>query len=57
MRFWITAIFFAMQLSLLAQTSSELRSKADTIQLIRNTVKLYDLDFTDAEADSMLDNV
>jgi Asp-tRNA(Asn)/Glu-tRNA(Gln) amidotransferase A subunit family amidase len=57
MRFWITAIFFATQLSLFAQTSSELRSKADSIQLIRNTVKLYDLDFTDAEADSMLDNV
>ncbi len=57
MRFWITAIFLAMQLSLFAQTSSQLRSKADTIQLIRNTVKLYDLDFTDAEADSMLENV
>src|SRR6476646_3565288 len=27
------------------------------MQLIRNTVKLYDLDFTGTEADSMLDNV
>ena len=27
------------------------------MQLIRNTVKLYDLDFTGPEADSMLDNV
>ena len=33
------------------------QTKADSIQLIRNTLKLYDLDFTDAEADSMLDNV
>jgi Asp-tRNA(Asn)/Glu-tRNA(Gln) amidotransferase A subunit family amidase len=30
------------------------QTKADSIQLIRNTVKLYDLDFTEAEADSML---
>ena len=40
-----------MQIPLLAQT------KSDSIQLIRNTVKLYDLEFTEAEADSMLDNV
>ncbi len=33
------------------------QTKADTIQLIRNTVKLYDLEFTDAEADSMIDNI
>ena len=33
------------------------QTKSDTIQLIRNTVKLYDLDFTDAEADSMMDNI
>ncbi|MFI5131316.1 MAG: amidase [Chitinophagales bacterium] len=30
------------------------QTKTDSIQLIRNAVKLYDLDFTDAEADSML---
>jgi Asp-tRNA(Asn)/Glu-tRNA(Gln) amidotransferase A subunit family amidase len=30
------------------------QTKTDSIQLVRNTVKLYDLDFTDAEADSML---
>src|SRR6476660_3365129 len=30
------------------------QTKSDSIQLVRNTVKLYDLDFTDAEADSML---
>ncbi len=51
MRFLISVIFLAMQVSLLAQT------KSDSIQLIRNTVKLYDLDFTGPEADSMLDNV
>ena len=33
------------------------QSKNDTIQLIRNTVKLYDLDFTEAEADSMIENL
>lgn len=33
------------------------QTKADSIQQIRNTVKWYDLDFTDAEADSMLGNV
>ena len=51
MRFLITAFFLAMQILLLAQT------KSDSIQLIRNAIKLYDLDFTEAEADSMLDNV
>ena len=30
------------------------QTKADSVQLIRNTVKLYDLDFTESEADSML---
>jgi Asp-tRNA(Asn)/Glu-tRNA(Gln) amidotransferase A subunit family amidase len=29
----------------------------DTLQLIRNTAKLYDLDFTEAEADSMIGNL
>ncbi len=33
------------------------QTRADSIQQIRNTVKWYDLDFTDAEADSMLGNV
>jgi len=51
MRFLIPVILLAMPMPLLAQT------KSDSIQLIRNTVKLYDLDFTKAEADSMLDNV
>ena len=51
MRFLISVIFLITQAFLLAQT------KSDSIQLIRNTVKLYDLDFTGTEADSMLDNV
>ena len=33
------------------------QTKADSIQQVRNMVKWYDLDFTDAEADSMLGNV
>lgn len=40
-----------------AFTTAQAQTKTDTIQLIRNTVKLYDLDFTDAEADSMIDNL
>src|ERR1700682_3490664 len=40
-----------------AQTSAGLREKSDSIRLLQQTVKLYDLDFTDAEADSMLNNV
>src|SRR5215475_1022282 len=51
MRFLIALIFFVPPIFLPAQT------KSDSIQLIRNTVKLYDLDFTVPEADSMLDNV
>jgi Asp-tRNA(Asn)/Glu-tRNA(Gln) amidotransferase A subunit family amidase len=51
MRFLITAIFISIHALMLAQT------KQDSIQLIRNVVKLYDLEFTQAEADSMLDNV
>ncbi|MEI9808803.1 MAG: amidase [Bacteroidota bacterium] len=30
------------------------QTKTDSIQLVRNAVKLYDLDFTESEADSML---
>jgi len=42
---------------ILAQLISSSQTKADSIQLIRNALKLYDLEFTAAEADSMLDNV
>jgi Asp-tRNA(Asn)/Glu-tRNA(Gln) amidotransferase A subunit family amidase len=48
MKFTITLFCFFTLVIASAQT------KTDSIQLIRNTVKLYDLDFTDAEADSML---
>lgn len=51
MKYFIGILLGALQLTATAQT------KADSIQLVRNTVKLLDLDFTDAEADSMLDNM
>src|SRR5262245_52148651 len=51
MRFLIATIFSIVSISLFAQT------KRDSIQLLRNTLKLYDLDFTESEADSMLGNV
>ncbi len=33
------------------------QKKADTIQLVQKTARLYDLEFTDAEADSLLGNL
>ena len=33
------------------------QTKADTIHLLRETAELYDLDFTESEADSMIGNV
>jgi len=33
------------------------QTRSDSLQLIKNTVKLYDLEFTDAEADSMIGNL
>ena len=51
MKFFISIICLVATISLFAQT------KSDSIQFIRNTVKLYDLDFTGPEADSMLNNV
>jgi len=51
MKYLLITILCFLQLISTSQT------KADSIQLIRNAVKLYDLDFTAAEADSMLDNV
>jgi Asp-tRNA(Asn)/Glu-tRNA(Gln) amidotransferase A subunit family amidase len=51
MRCCLTALLLICYAVSFAQT------KNDSIQLIRNTVKLYDLDFTNAEADSMLDDV
>ena len=51
MRLLITLAFSVILFSLHAQT------KVDSIRLLQQTVKLYDLDFTDAEADSMLGNI
>ncbi len=51
MRYLFTALLCTSLVAAKAQT------RADSIQLIRNTVKFYDLDFTDAEADSMLGNL
>jgi Asp-tRNA(Asn)/Glu-tRNA(Gln) amidotransferase A subunit family amidase len=51
MRFPVTAFFLTLQFFAFAQT------KADSIQLIRSTVKLYDLDFSESEADSLLDQL
>jgi Asp-tRNA(Asn)/Glu-tRNA(Gln) amidotransferase A subunit family amidase len=51
MKYFLTAIFCVAFIISKAQT------KADSLQLIQNTVKLYDLEFTDAEADSMLGNL
>ncbi len=51
MKLFFTALLSASLILAQAQT------KADSIQLIRNTVKMYDLEFTDAEADSMLGNL
>jgi len=57
MKFLFTLILSATVFLLNAQTSAVLRDKSDTIRLIQQTVSLYDLDFTDAEADSMMDNI
>ncbi len=51
MRYLFTIIFC------IALTTTQAQTKADTIRLIRSTAKLYDLDFTDAEADSMMGNL
>lgn len=51
MRFTIAVIILLAPLVCLSQT------RKDTLQLIRSTVKLYDLDFTEPEADSMVENV
>jgi Asp-tRNA(Asn)/Glu-tRNA(Gln) amidotransferase A subunit family amidase len=51
MRFTISGIILLVSVASFSQT------RKDTVQLIRSTVKLYDLDFTEAEADSMVENV
>ncbi|MGN6399634.1 MAG: amidase [Flavisolibacter sp.] len=42
---------------LIATIHSSAQTKADSIKLLQQTASLYDLDFTQAEADSMLDNI
>ena len=49
--------YFMIALLCFALNVANAQTKADSIQQIRNMVKWYDLDFTDAEADSMLGNV
>ena len=48
--------FFTVFL-LTAISVAQAQTRADSIQDVRKTVKMYDLDFTDAEADSMLGNL
>ncbi len=49
------SILTGLLLCIVVVASSQTR--ADSLQQIRNTVKWYDLEFTDAEADSMLGNL
>jgi Asp-tRNA(Asn)/Glu-tRNA(Gln) amidotransferase A subunit family amidase len=51
MKLLLTLTFSVITFLLQAQT------KADSIKLIQQTVKFYDLDFTEAEADSMLSSM
>jgi Asp-tRNA(Asn)/Glu-tRNA(Gln) amidotransferase A subunit family amidase len=51
MRSFLTAFLLAVL------SSTQAQDRADTIRLIRNNVKWYDLDFTEPEADSMLGNL
>jgi len=42
---------------LLCSVAVHAQKKADTIQLVQKTARLYDLEFTEAEADSLLGNL
>lgn len=44
-------------LILFSTMASQAQTHGDTLQLLRNTATLYDLSFTDAEADSMIGNI
>lgn len=50
MRYILIALLFS-------SVAANSQTRADSLQLIKNTVKLYDLEFTDAEADSMIGNL
>src|SRR5687767_8279734 len=49
------AICFAFLL--LASIAGHTQTKADSIRMVKDALKLYDLAFTDAEIDSMLDGL
>src|SRR5258705_3902900 len=51
MRFPVFFFLYTIPLIAFPQTHS------DTVQFLRNSVKLYDLDFTDGEADSMMGTI
>ncbi|MBI5856862.1 MAG: amidase [Sphingobacteriales bacterium] len=51
MKYFFSIIFIA------AALAARTQSRTDSIRLVQNTVNLYDLEFTDAEADSMLGNL
>jgi len=51
MKFFLSVIFITLGIIAHGQT------KTDSIKLIRNMAKLYDLEFTEQESDSMLDGV
>ena len=51
MKFFTGVLLLCLTVGINAQT------RTDSIQLIRNTVQLYDLEFSDSEADSMLGNL
>ena len=44
-------------LILFSATTARAQSHEDTLRLLRQTAALYDLDFTNAEADSMIGNI
>ncbi|NOT50787.1 MAG: amidase [Chitinophagaceae bacterium] len=48
--------YFLLPLLFLSVAANS-QTRADSLQLIKNTVKLYDLEYTDAEADSMVGNI
>src|SRR5215471_17520946 len=51
MRYLACCLLLALSFTSFSQT------KNDTVQLIRNTASLYDLDYTAAEADSMIETI
>ncbi|MBS1655944.1 MAG: hypothetical protein JSU05_13920, partial [Bacteroidetes bacterium] len=48
---------YLLLMGICSYTTVHAQTKPDSIQLIQNMAKLYDLEYTNAEADSLLDNV